>query len=228
MKINYIHHSSFSVELDDCTLLFDYYKGDLPTFDKNKKLYIFSSHQHYDHFDPVIFNLEKEYRCVKYILSDDITKTKSDNTVFVKANSRVKVDNLNIQTLESTDLGVAFIVNVEGKRIYHAGDLNWWHWEGENTDEENTAFAKRYKNEINKIKGMDFDVAFIPLDSRQGLQYYLGFDTFMKNTNTKVAFPMHFWKTYRVIDMLKNSEHAVEYKDRIIRISKENEYFIID
>lgn len=228
MKITYIHHSSFSVELDTCTLLFDYFKGNLPKFNKDKKLYVFSSHQHHDHFDPIIFDLEKEYQNITYILSDDITKNQSNNTVFTKSNSRIKVDNLDIQTLESTDLGVAFIVNVEGKRIYHAGDLNWWHWEGELSDEDNKNMETKYKKEINKIKGMDFDLAFIPLDSRQGLQYYLGFDTFMKNTNTKAAFPMHFWRTYRVIDMLINSEHATEYKDRIMKISKENEEFIIE
>ena len=36
MKITYIHHSSFSVELDNTILLFDYFKGNLPSFDKNK------------------------------------------------------------------------------------------------------------------------------------------------------------------------------------------------
>ena len=55
MKITYIHHSSFSVELDNTILLFDYFKGNLPSFDKNKKLYVFSSHSHHDHFDESIF-----------------------------------------------------------------------------------------------------------------------------------------------------------------------------
>ena len=36
-----------------------------------------------------------------------------------------------IRTLKSTDEGVAFLVEAEGKSIYHAGDLNWWYWEGE-------------------------------------------------------------------------------------------------
>lgn len=227
MKITYIHHSSFSVELDTCTLLFDYFKGDLPNFNKDKKLYIFSSHQHHDHFDTIIFDIEKEYKNVTYILSDDITKTKASNTVLVKPNINIDVDNLNIQTLESTDLGVAFIITVEGKKIYHAGDLNWWHWEGE-PEKDNEIMKKRYINEINKIKDMNIDLAFVPLDPRQEQQYYLGFDTFMKNTNTKHAFPMHFWNTYTIIDKLKNSDHAKNYTDRVIKITKENEEFIID
>ena len=36
MKITYIHHSSFSAELEKCILLFDYFKGKLPKFDINK------------------------------------------------------------------------------------------------------------------------------------------------------------------------------------------------
>ena len=66
MKITYIHHSSFSVELDNTILLFDYFKGNLPSFDKNKKLYVFSSHSHHDHFDESIFNIEKTHPSQSY------------------------------------------------------------------------------------------------------------------------------------------------------------------
>ena len=93
MKITYIHHSSFSVELDNTILLFDYFKGNLPSFDKNKKLYVFSSHSHHDHFDESIFNIEKTHPNVEYILSNDIKTTKSQNTKFIGANERLLVDN---------------------------------------------------------------------------------------------------------------------------------------
>ena len=53
MKITYIHHSSFCVELQNSILLFDYFKGELPKFDKAKKLYVFASHFHEDHFDKI-------------------------------------------------------------------------------------------------------------------------------------------------------------------------------
>ena len=55
MKITYIHHSSFCVELENSILLFDYFKGELPEFNKDKKLYVFASHFHQDHFDKCIF-----------------------------------------------------------------------------------------------------------------------------------------------------------------------------
>ena len=36
-----------------------------------------------------------------------------------------------IRALPSTDEGVAFDIDYQGRRIYHAGDLNWWAWSGE-------------------------------------------------------------------------------------------------
>ena len=49
LKITFIYHSGFAVETPDCTLLFDYYRGDIPEFAAEKPLYVFSSHKHADH-----------------------------------------------------------------------------------------------------------------------------------------------------------------------------------
>ena len=228
MKITYINHSCFSVELDNCILLFDYFEGSIPKFDNNKKIYVFSSHSHHDHYNKSIFDLRKIYSDVTYILSDDIKVNKSNDVIFVKPDENIYVDSLEIKTLKSTDIGVAFIINVEGKSIYHAGDLNWWHWEGENTVEDNKHAEFIFKEEMNKIKGNAFDIAFIPLDSRQGNEFYLGFDTFMRNTNTKIAIPMHCWGDYSVINKLKQLECSNAYKDKVVDINKKNQEIYID
>lgn len=227
MKIVYIKHSCFSVELEDSILIFDYFQGNLPNFNKNKKIYIFSSHSHHDHFSKSIFKLNKIYPHVTYILSDDISASNSKNIKFIGADEKLVVDNLQIETLLSSDLGVAFIIKVEDKVIYHAGDLNWWHWEGENSPEENAYAEKIFKNSVDKIKGKEIDLAFIPLDPRQGDKYYLGFDYFMRNTKTKIAFPMHLWEDYSLINTFKNSTYASKYKDKIININHKGEEFSI-
>lgn len=227
MKITYIHHSNFSVELDNSILLFDYFQGNIPYFDKNKRLYIFSSHSHHDHFNKSIFKMEETHPDVTYILSNDINAPKSENIKLMGPNERLLIDDLKIETLESSDLGVAFIVRVENKTIYHAGDLNWWHWEGENSPEENAYAEKIFKSSINKIKGKDIDIAFLPLDPRQGEQYYLGFDYFMRNTNTKIAFPMHLWKTYSLVKIFKTSNYSLDYKDKIVEVNHNGEEFNI-
>lgn len=55
-----------------------------------------------------------------------------------------------VSTLLSTDSGVAFIVKTSDGAIYHAGDLNDWHWEGE-TETDNRHMTSMYCAEINKI-----------------------------------------------------------------------------
>ena len=50
----------------------------------------------------------------------------------------------------------------------------------------------------------------------------------MKNTNTKVAFPMHMWGDFSICQTFKNSKYAVDYKDKIIEINKDNEVFDIN
>ena len=50
MVVTYIEHSGFSVELPECTLLFDYYLGKLPEFPKEHPLIVFASHVHGESF----------------------------------------------------------------------------------------------------------------------------------------------------------------------------------
>ena len=58
---------------------------------------------------------------------------------------------MTVRTLKSSDDGVSFLVDAEGLSIYHAGDLNWWHWEGENSIKENKEAELIYKKEIDKL-----------------------------------------------------------------------------
>ena len=205
MKITYLDHSGFAVEYKKYVLIFDWYKGKLPEFDSEKEIYVFSSHSHYDHFDRKIFELENIYPNVRYVLSADITEKPVPSKVwFVIADKEYRIGNLKVQTLHSTDAGVAFLVYVDDRIIYHAGDLNWWHWE-EESEYYNEQMRMDYQKEIHKLKNIRIDVAFVPLDPRQEEQYYLGLDYFMKHTDTKLVFPMHMWGHYEVYEKLMNN-----------------------
>ena len=60
-------------------------------------------------------------------------------------------------------------MEIDGKLIYHAGDLNWWHWEGEE-EEFNRDQACRYQQQMEKLKqavgNRSIDLAFVPVDPR--------------------------------------------------------------
>lgn len=228
MNITYVEHSCFSVELDKVVLIFDYFKGQLPEFDTEKIIYVFSSHNHHDHFNIDIFQLLNKYPNVVYILSKDIKKKFGrkffnthgvDNEVyekieFIDINKTLEISDLKIETLNSTDEGVAFIVTAEDKTIYHAGDLNLWWWNGRD-QKDNESARERFEEEINKIKNRHFDAAFVVLDPRQGEEFYLGFDYFMKNTDTDKVFPMHFWGDSSVIERLKEMKCSEDYRNKI-------------
>lgn len=226
--------------MEDVVLLFDYYKGTIPSFDSNKQIVLFSSHSHYDHFTTKIFDLAEQYKHITFVLSSDIYANNDlqtyllsptsikDNIIFLKEHEEKVLPNVavKVKTLASTDEGVAFIIEYKDKVIYHAGDLNWWSWEGE-TQAEYIDMTSRFKKEIAKIKDMAFDVAFVPLDPRQEGRFWWGFDHFMRETKTNVAFPMHLWDKYETIHKLKELDRAKDYKDRVVEVSRQGEEFTI-
>lgn len=229
MKITYIEHSCFSVELDNVVLLFDYFKGELPIFDEKKTIYVFSSHNHQDHFNISIFQLLEKYHNVKYVFSRDI-KRKFGRTFFntngvdvntyekiefIGSNEILEMSDLKIETLKSTDEGVAFIVTADGKSIYHAGDLHLWYWNHKDEESHKNNIGQ-YEKEIARIKNRHFDAAFVVLDPRLEDKFHLGFDYFMKNTDTDEVYPMHFWGDKSVIKRLKNMECSEAYRHKII------------
>ena len=71
MKITFVDHSGFLVELDKVILLFDYYTGDVSGIPEDKPLYVFVSHKHQDHFNPRIFEMFENRKEVSFILSTD-------------------------------------------------------------------------------------------------------------------------------------------------------------
>lgn len=230
MKIIHIYHSGFWVELEEQILIFDYYQGALKKPAVQKKVYFFSSHVHQDHFQFEIFRAAKamtQEAC--FILSNDIHKKygrryfekkgvsqeQYQNIVFVKPHEDIRAGDLRIRTLDSTDQGVAFLVDTPEGVIYHAGDLNWWSFEGETQQEAASIIEQKFKREIARLSGILIDAAFMTLDGRQGERFYLGFDYFMRHTNTKKVYPMHYWDDSSVIERLKELEESAPYRDRI-------------
>lgn len=227
MKVTYFNHSGFLVETENKVLVFDYYsQGKLfdffdPKSYKGKDIIFFVSHNHSDHFDTRILDWTDE---ASYVISHDVTLDTAfcGEVLYVKPHETYQFHGLTIETLLSNDEGMAFAVLVDGKAIYHGGDLNWWHWNGE-SQEFNNEIAKSYQDEILRIKGRKFQVAFIPADLRLQDKYYWATDYFMQEVDADAVFPMHFWGKFEVCRMLKEKP----YGDKIIQISKENETFTI-
>lgn len=224
MNVTYINHSGFIVETESCYIIFDYFNGELPEFG-DKPIYIFSSHGHQDHFNREIFNMFDDDK-VKYILSGDIRKKiksiNSGNILFVYPRKEYEIDDLKIKTLKSTDIGVAFIVEVDGVRIYHGGDLNCWMWQEENK-QYNNSMKNAYEREIKSIAGETLDIAFVPLDPRQDEYYDMGIKFILSQCKILNVFPMHMWEEYSVQDkFLMESDNNLG-DTKFYKISEKNE-----
>ena len=246
MKITFLHHSSFLIEMEENILLFDYFHGKrikeyhfsgiLPKLSHKKNIYIFASHKHKDHFDMDNLMLAKTYPNIHFIFSKDckmspnfLKKHGYDETImqritYVAPDKDYKIETIQIHTLKSTDVGVAFCVKAEEKHIYHAGDLNWWHWEGSEYS-ENIRREKEFKQEMKKIEDEYFNLAFIPLDPRQGEHAFKGFGYFMENIKADLVFPMHMWQDYSLIQKYKKGSKNLNVTKRIVDTTKENQTF---
>jgi len=211
MTITYIYHSCFAIEHNNTVLVFDYYKqaGKLPDIVKRaQKAYIFSSHSHGDHFNPEIFKWAGDN--VTYILSSDIHKNyvkPGAKTAFLSENETYGDDCLSVRAYGSTDCGVSYLVTLDGKTVFHAGDLNNWHW-NEYAPPGEVAYAnKQFLEKLDNIQNENnhIDIVMFPCDPRLGRDFCKGAAQFISAVKTGLFIPMHFGEEYNKANSFKDT-----------------------
>ena len=220
MVLTYYMHSGFSCAVGDTLLVFDYWRGEhdeLPDAARItaeqlrgfKKVYVFISHSHPDHFDPIVYSWREEAP-VTYIVSHELPVGTRGKRMY-PGDTLSFEDGLTVSAYDSTDLGVSFLVDVAGIRVFHAGDLNFWHWREESTlaeiEEAETAFrtAVAPLERLSREPDGTIDVAFFPVDPRQGSLFDAGANYFIMSCKPRLMIPMHFWE---------RAEIAVEFARR--------------
>lgn len=251
MKIIYIHHSTFCVETDGKVLVFDYYNGKglpsceyhgkMPEYPEETPIYVFASHSHRDHFDAEVLAWSRRYRQIYYIFAKEV-KRKLGNSMlkrlgfgeeikekitYVRPGEKHEVGGIEVETFLSTDSGVAFLAAVSGKVIYHAGDLNWWRWEGE-TEAFNLYQEATYKRQIDLLAERKPDVSFVVVDPRQEQDKFLGIAYFMRQVNTGYVVPMHLWKKYGLVEEYRGRLGQEQERQRILLFDRENQSLLLE
>lgn len=221
VKVEHIFHSCFIVETENYQLVFDYYKGDLSL--KDKKTFVFVSHGHEDHYNTEIFKWKDSVQDISYVLSSDIAINDEDERTYsISPYESLNIDDIKIKTFGSTDMGVSFFVNVDNVTIFHAGDLNWWYWD-DDSEEEKLDMEKSFKDEIDKVKGLDIDIAFFPVDPRLKSAFSLGGEYFINEVIPKHFFSMHFGDNFSTTsDFIHKAKGNL---CNIFEISKTNQNF---
>lgn len=201
MEITYLLNSGFLIRDDRTLLIFDDFEDPAKAVDRIvdegnfDNLYIFVSHAHFDHFGTHIRAYASQ--TTRYIFSYDLKRTKrikifpQENITLLRRYSEWQDDNIHVLTYDSTDVGVSFFVETKtGRKIFHAGDFNWWHWEGD-TLENRVMMEKIFKKQLKRMENLETDAAFFPVDGRLGNSQEMGAKAFLQKTKTQYLIAMH-------------------------------------
>lgn len=250
LRVTFIHHSAFVVETDTKQMVFDYFPagtyndvvfhGKEPVFSAEKPVYVFASHSHRDHFSLEVLKWGEKRPDVRYIFSKDIRLGKNylarngfdpairERIKFIGAMADYETGDLKVHTLLSNDAGVAFVVETDGLRIYHAGDLSVWNV-GENGQEVyRDIYTGGYKKQIRHLENKHIDIGFVVLDPRMGAGAYAGIDYFAETVDCDLIFPMHCWEDYSIIEKCKRRPQMARFKNKIVDIDRDNIIYDID
>lgn len=230
----YLGQSGFLLEFRDLTMLFDCALDELPSIRRDKPLIVFISHVHTDHFNKNVFNLisanpetvfflgyDYRYPHINELISN-LPQNVKDSLTIVEGGQIIKYHtmDLKVEILNSTDIGVAFLIEYNGKTLFHAGDLflmqtktekEYMEWYNEAVRKNPSAHIWTYeewKKEsfsqfvsfTEPLKGRTIDYGMIPLDPRfdnvavETIRRYFEIADFISWS------PMHLWGDYDFVD----------------------------
>lgn len=211
MTVTYIYHSCYLLEFECFSVLVDFYK-DVRRADgywwikdyflhKKEDVYVLCTHSHHDHFNPEILSWQKRKPNLRYIFSKELLdskKTAKENALYLDKLDTYKDENLSIKAFGSTDIGHSFLIETDNKSIFHAGDLNNWHWAEEVEKEEALTYENNFLCELELLseRTNNLYLAIFPIDPRLGRNYMRGAQQFVSRIATDYFLPMHFGEHY--------------------------------
>ena len=186
--------SGVLIETQEATLLFDWYRSILPPIRRDKPLHVFISHIHQDHFNLGQLSLAKRFPDVSVYLgydysedwlNDDLEKLPevcADTVSCFRENQLLNIDGGSVQSLPSTDLGVAFLVHINGMTFFHAGDLFPW-----------PGTEPVFLDCIAPLQDVQIDYAMLPADPRFPEAAQFCVSAFLSQSDIKYFTPIHLW-----------------------------------
>ena len=131
MKITYLGNSGFALERDGGILVVDCYDPQKHTLLSDTSLAqmryttALVSHVHRDHYSPDIWNLNGARFAAGFDVPAPVGVPK------MRPGQTVSPNGMHVTAYGSTDEGVSFHIVWDGVSVFHAGDLNDWHWRDE-------------------------------------------------------------------------------------------------
>jgi glyoxylase-like metal-dependent hydrolase (beta-lactamase superfamily II) len=199
--ITYVYHSCFIVDLGRKFLLFDY-PADAHLPDgaaelvrrkiAGSELYVFISHGHDDHCNHDMDRVTAPAERCRFIVSDDVPdlfpEAVPPGASIVEPDETYAIHGMTIQTRMANDLGVAFIIDIDGLVIYFGGDLAEWIWP--DMAPKAVQFTENYFQQmLDTLKQRRLHLAFANVDQR--LENLGGGIKLLQEVQPDVFVPMH-------------------------------------
>jgi ankyrin repeat protein len=164
--VHYLNHSGYAIETSKHILVFDYFHyyaapdnlsllnghinmGEL----KGKKMFVFVSHEHQDHYDTTIWKWNSPDHNIQYVTG--FKPEVKYPYLFIEPRQEKNIEGVRVNAIRSSDAGVGFLVEADGIVVYHPGDhVN-----------KSAEVAADFKNEIDYLASLkkEVDIAFFPV-----------------------------------------------------------------
>lgn len=213
-EITYIFHNCFLLKLPDRTFLFDYPHDKYLTKDqrelviskiRSENLFVFSSHKHQDHYNPKVAGFKDYAAAINLIFSREIGgpywKYSGLDCCFLNPDQEYEIQDLQITTFKSTDLGVAFLIRLKDYYIYHGGDLANWNWD-ELKPREKRDVEVYYQGVLETLAQHRISIAFSNADQR--LPNWAGALEFIEMVKPALFIPMHTFGETKILERFKS------------------------
>lgn len=193
----YLGHCGYAIQTRNHLLIFDYQEKQdgqapkprpenpsleagfvVPEQIRDRRVRVFVTHSHADHFDPVIFEWKERIPDIAYYFGWQASEDPSFHYL-IGPRAELESGDLEIFTVNSHHSGVpevAYLVRVDGLVIYHNGDYM-------------AEFEKDYP--FLKTKAGRIDLAFTPPVIDEKMHYGRQSMALVKTFQPNLVFPMH-------------------------------------
>ncbi|WP_415718121.1 MBL fold metallo-hydrolase [Maridesulfovibrio sp.] len=202
VRLTHIFHNCFVLEAGPFCYVFDIpaerFRGKkvqtaLRETLAGRDVIAFFSHSHLDHFAPDFREVCCSASSLKAIISDDIEEMYPGldfgDALVVEPDEIYQFAGMEIETLMSNDLGVAFLFRTpQGLKVYNGGDLACWDWE--TSSQNGLDFTRAFFNTaVDKVCAYSVHVAFSNVDRR--LKSLAGGPQLAQTVQAQVFVPTH-------------------------------------
>jgi len=232
----YLGHAGWAIKTKNHLLIFDYVwaprTGNMPENPsladgfidpaeiKDCSVFVFVSHRHGDHFDPMIFEWEKSVKDIRYIFGWE-TGQNPQYHYLTEPRTKNTIDGFEIFNINHEFDGIpegAFLVKGDGLLIFHSGDHGTTGEELNPLFRENIDYLAQQEQQI--------DLAFISqFGNREGGEVNNGDLYTIEKLGPKVTFPMHQGGGERFYRKFAEEARQKGTKTKVICAEKQGDKF---